>query len=213
MKVLLTGFDPFGGEAVNPAQEAVQRVSDNINGAEVIKITIPTVQTKSVKAIEEAIELYNPDIVISVGQAAGRYDITPERVAINIDDFRIKDNEGNQPTDKIIQEDGKSAYFSNLPVKAMVKHMNDNQIPATLSNTAGTFVCNHVMYGILYMIDKKYPNIKGGFIHIPYMTSQVIDKKNTPFKSLDEIVRGLELSIEACTLYNEDINAVGGEIC
>ena len=213
MKVLLTGFDTFGGEAVNPAQEAVQRVSDNINGAEVIKITIPTVQTKSVKAIEEAIELYNPDIVISVGQAAGRYDITPERVAINIDDFRIKDNEGNQPTDKIIQEDGKSAYFSNLPVKAMVKHMNDNQIPATLSNTAGTFVCNHVMYGILYMIDKKYPNIKGGFIHIPYMTSQVIDKKNTPFMSLDEIVRGLELSIEACTLYNEDINAVGGEIC
>ena len=213
MKVLLTGFDPFGGEAVNPAQEAVQRVSDNINGAEVIKITIPTVQTKSVKAIEEAIELYNPDIVISVGQAAGRYDITPERVAINIDDFRIQVNEGNQPTDKIIQEDGKSAYFSNLPVKAMVKHMNDNQIPATLSNTAGTFVCNHVMYGILYMIDKKYPNIKGGFIHIPYMTSQVIDKKNTPFMSLDEIVRGLELSIEACTLYNEDINAVGGEIC
>ncbi len=213
MKVLLTGFDPFGGEAVNPAQEAVQRVSDNINGAEVIKITIPTVQTKSVKAIEEAIELYNPDIVISVGQAAGRYDITPERVAINIDDFRIKDNEGNQPTDKIIQEDGKSAYFSNLPVKAMVKHMNDNQIPATLSNTAGTFVCNHVMYGILYMIDKKYPNIKGGFIHIPYMTSQVIDKKNTPFMSLDEKVRGLELSIEACTLYNEDINPVGGEIC
>ena len=213
MKVLLTGFDPFGGEAVNPAQEAVQRVSDNINGAEVIKITIPTVQTKSVKAIEEAIELYNPDIVISVGQAAGRYDITPERVAINIDDFRIKDNEGNQPTDKIIQEDGISAYFSNLAVKAMVKHMNDNQIPATLSNTAGTFVCNHVMYGILYMIDKKYPNIKGGFIHIPYMTSQVIDKKNTPFMSLDEIVRGLELSIEACTLYNEDINAVGGEIC
>ena len=213
MKVLLTGFDPFGGEAVNPAQEAVQRVSDNINGAEVIKITIPTVQTKSVKAIEEAIELYNPDIVISLGQAAGRYDITPARVAINIDDFRIKDNEGNQPTDKIIQEDGKSAYFSNLPVKAMVKHMNDNQIPATLSNTAGTFVCNHVMYGILYMIDKKYPNIKGGFIHIPYMTSQVIDKKNTPFMSLDEIVRGLELSIEACTLYNEDINAVGGEIC
>ena len=213
MKILLTGFDPFGGEAVNPAEEAVKRVRDNINGAEVIKITIPTVQTKSVEAIEKAIELHNPDIVISVGQAGGRFDITPERVAINIDDFRIPDNEGNQPTDKIIQEDGKAAYFSNLPVKAMVKHMNDNGIPATLSNTAGTFVCNHVMYGILYMIDKKYPNIKGGFIHIPYMTSQVIDKKNTPFMSLDEIVKGLELCLEACTLYNEDINAIGGEIC
>lgn len=213
MKVLLTGFDPFGGELVNPAEEAVKMVSNNINGAEVIKITIPTVQTKSVKAIEEAVEKHNPDIVISVGQAGGRFDITPERVAINMDDFRIKDNEGNQPTDEIIKEDGQTAYFSNLPIKAMVKHMNENKIPATVSNTAGTFVCNHVMYGILYMIDKKYPNIKGGFIHIPYMTSQVIDKKNTPYMSLDEIVKGLELAIEACTLYKADIKTIGGEIC
>ena len=213
MKILLTGFDPFGGEPVNPAEEAVKRVSDNIRGAEVIKLTIPTVQTKSVKAIEEAIEAHNPDIVISVGQAGGRFDITPERVAINMNDFRIKDNEGNQPTDEVIQEDGQPAYFTNLPVKAMVKHMNDNNIPATLSYTAGTFVCNHVMYGIMYMIDKKYPNIKGGFIHIPYMTSQVIDKKNTPFMSLDDIVKGLELAIEACVIYDEDIKAIGGEIC
>ena len=213
MKVLLTGFDPFGGEPVNPAEEAVKMVRDNINGAEVIKITIPTVQGKSVEAIEKAIEAHNPDIVISVGQAGGRFGITPERVAINIDDARIEDNEGNQPTDKVIEADGQPAYFSNLPIKAMVKHMNDNNIPASLSNTAGTFVCNHVMYGILYMIDKKYPNIKGGFIHIPYMTSQVMDKKNTPYMSLQEIVKGLELAIEACTLYKEDLNIVGGEIC
>ncbi|MGX4600492.1 pyroglutamyl-peptidase I [Faecalimicrobium sp. JNUCC 81] len=213
MKVLLTGFDPFGGEPVNPAEEAVKMVSNNINGAEVIKITIPTVMTKSVEAIEKAIEEYHPDIVISVGQAGGRFDITPERVAINMDDFRIKDNEGNQVIDKTIKEDGQVAYFSNLPIKAMVKHMNENQIPASVSNTAGTFVCNHVMYGILYMIDKKYPNIKGGFIHIPYMTSQIIDKKNTPFMSLQEIVRGLELAIEACTLYQNDIKVIGGEIC
>lgn len=213
MKVLLTGFDPFGGEPVNPAEEAVKMVPNNINGAEVIKITIPTVWTKSVKAIEKAIETHNPDIVISVGQAGGRFDITPERVAINLDDYRIKDNEGNQPTDEIIQADGQPAYFSNLPIKAMVKHMNENQIPASVSNTAGTFVCNHVMYGILYMIDKKYPNIKGGFIHIPYMTGQIIDKKNTPYMSLVEIAKGLELAVEACTIYNEDIKAIGGEIC
>lgn len=213
MKVLLTGFDAFGGEPVNPAEEAVKMVSENIKGAEVIKLIIPTVQTKSVQAIEKAIEEHKPDIVISVGQAGGRFDITPERVAINLDDYRIKDNEGNQPIDAVIQEDGQHAYFTNLPVKAMVKHMNDNQIPATVSYTAGTFVCNHVMYGILYMIDKKYPNIKGGFIHIPYMTSQVMDKKNMPFMSLNEIVRGLELAIEACVMYNEDIKAIGGEIC
>ncbi len=212
MKILLTGFEPFGGEPVNPAEEAVKRVRDNINGAEVIKITIPTVQTKSVEVIEEAIKLHNPDVVVSVGQAGGRYDITPERVAINIDDFRIPDNEGNQPIDETIKEDGKNAYFSNLPLKAMIKHMNDNGVPASLSNTAGTFVCNHVMYGILYMIDKKYPNIKGGFIHIPYMTSQIMEKKNTPFMSLDEIVKGLEFALEACVLYSEDVKAVGGEI-
>ena len=213
MKILLTGFDAFGGEPVNPAEEAVKMVSDNINGAQVVKITIPTVRTKSVQAIEQAIEKHKPDIVISVGQAGGRFDITCERVAINIDDFRIEDNEGNQPIDQVIQKDGQPAYFSSLPIKAMVEHMNENKIPASVSNTAGTFVCNHVMYGILYMIDKKYPNIKGGFIHIPYMTSQVMDKKNTPFMSLDEIVKGLELALEACTLYNEDIKTIGGEIC
>ena len=213
MKVLLTGFDPFGGEPVNPAQEAVQRVSDNINGAEVIKITIPTVRTKSVKAIEEAIEAHNPDIVISVGQAGGRFDITPERVAINIDDFRIKDNEGNQPTDEIIQEDGQAAYFSNLPVKAMVKHMNDNNIPATLSNTAGTFVCNHVMYGVLYMAVKKYPNIKSGFIHVPYIPSQAAAKVNQPSMSINDIIKGLSLCIKAIVNNDSDIKTVGGEIC
>lgn len=213
MKVLITGFDAFGGEPVNPAEEAVKMISNKIAGAEVIKVIIPTVQNKSVKAIENAIEQHKPDIVISVGQAGGRFDITPERVAINLDDYRIKDNEGNQPIDAVIQPDGQPAYFSNLPVKAMVKHMSEHGIPATLSNTAGTFVCNHVMYGILYMIDKKYPNIKGGFIHIPYMTSQVMDKKNTPFMSLNDIVKGLELAIEACVIYDEDIKAIGGEIC
>ena len=213
MKVLLTGFDAFGGEPVNPAEEAVKMVSSQIAGAEVVKVIIPTVKTKSVQAIEKAIEEHNPDIVISIGQAGGRFDITPERVAINIDDYRIKDNEGNQPIDEVIQEDGQPAYFSNLPVKAMVKHMNENNIPATLSNTLGTFVCNHVMYGIMYLIDKKYPNMKGGFIHIPYMTSQVIDKKNTPFMSLNDIVKGIELAIEACVLHDKDIKEIGGEIC
>ena len=213
MKILLTGFDPFGGEKINPAQEAVNKVSNNINGAEVIKLIIPTVYEKSLAAIDEAIKKHNPDIVISIGQAGGRFDITPERVAININDFRIKENEGNQPVDEPIREDGKAAYFSNLPVKGIVKHLNENGIPSTLSNTAGTFVCNHVMYGVLYMIDKKYPHMKSGFIHIPYETSQVINKKNTPFMSLDQIVKGIELSIGACTIYNEDIKAIGGEIC
>ena len=213
MKVLITGFDPFGGESVNPALEAVKALPDTIAGAEIIKLEIPTVFRKSLEKIEENIIKHSPDIVISIGQAGGRFGVTPERVAINIDDARIEDNEKNQPIDITIFEDGETAYFTNLPIKAMVKEMQDGGIPASVSNTAGTFVCNHVMYGIMYMIDKKYPNIKGGFIHIPYMTSQVMDKKNTPFMSLDEIVKGLELALEACTLYNEDIKTIGGEIC
>ncbi len=121
MKVLITGFDPFGGESVNPALEAVKLLPNTISGAEVIKIEIPTVFRKALDHIESAIEKHNPDIVISIGQAGGRFGVTPERVAINIDDARIKDNEGNQPIDLPIYEDGQSAYFSNLPIKAMVK--------------------------------------------------------------------------------------------
>jgi pyroglutamyl-peptidase len=213
MKILVTGFDPFGGEKTNPAEEAVKRISNNINGAEIVKVIIPTVREKSLQVIGKAIEANKPDIVISIGQAGGRFEITPEKVAINIDDFRIEDNEGNQPIDATIREDGDIAHMTSLPVKAMVEHMKQNGIPSSLSYTAGTFVCNHVMYGVLYMIDKKYPNIKGGFIHIPFSTSQVIDKKNTPYMSLDEIVKGLELAIEACTLHSEDIKVKGGEIC
>lgn len=213
MKILLTGFDPFGGEKINPAQEAVNRVSENINGAEVIKVIIPTVMEKSLEKIEEKIKEHNPDIVISIGQATGRFGITPERVAINLNDFRIEDNEGNQPIDELIREDGENAYFTTLPIKGIVEHLNNNGIPGEISNTAGTFVCNHVMYGVLYLAQKKYNNIKAGFIHIPCATIQAIGKKNVPYMSLDEIVKGIELAIEACTIYGDDIKKVGGAIC
>lgn len=213
MKILITGFDPFGGENINPALEAVKKLPDTILGQEVIKIEIPTVFRKSLEKIEENIEKHNPDVVISVGQAGGRFGVTPERVAINMDDARIKDNEGNQPIDISIYEDGEAAYFSNLPIKAMVKEMTDNGIPASVSNSAGTFVCNHVMYGILYLVDKKYPNIRGGFIHVPYIPSQVTTKPNNPSMSIDDIAKGLELSIKAVIENSSDIKTVGGTIC
>ena len=213
MKILITGFDPFGGESINPALEAVKKLPTTILDSEVIKIEIPTVFEKSLQKIEENIIKHNPDVVISVGQAGGRFGVTPERVAINIDDARIKDNEGNQPIDIKIFEDGENAYFSNLPIKAMVKEMTDNGIPASVSNTAGTFVCNHVMYGILYLIDKKYPNMKGGFIHVPYIPSQVVTKPNNPSMSIDDIAKGLELCIKAIIENSSDIKTVGGTIC
>lgn len=213
MKVLITGFDPFGGEAINPALEAVKLLPDAISGAEVIKLEIPTVFRKSLEKIEEAMELHKPDVVISVGQAGGRAQVTPERVAINIDDARIEDNEGNQPIDIAIYEDGEPAYFSNLPIKAMVQEMKEAGIPAAVSNSAGTFVCNHVMYGVLYLVDKKYPGVKGGFIHVPYIPSQTIDKSGKPAMNINDIAKGLELCIKAAVENSEDIKVVGGAVC
>lgn len=213
MKILVTGFDPFGGEPINPALEAVKKLSKQIGNAEVIALEIPTVFNKSLEKIEEAIHLYQPDVVLSIGQAGGRFGITPERVAINVDDARIKDNEGNQPVDTSVYADGENAYFTNLPVKAMVAEMVKEGLPASLSNTAGTFVCNHVMYGILYMINKKYPHMRGGFIHVPYIPQQVAGKPNTPSMSLEDITRGLEICIKVISETTEDIKVAAGTIC
>ncbi|WP_040214897.1 pyroglutamyl-peptidase I [Clostridium polynesiense] len=210
MKVLITGFDPFGGEKINPAWEAVSSIKDSIAGAEVIKLQIPTVFRKSIEKLDKAIEENNPDIVICIGQAGGRFDVTPERVAINIDDARIKDNEGNQPIDTDIYEDGEPAYFSTLPIKAIVKEINNNGLPASVSNTAGTFVCNHIMYGLMYLIDKKYNNIRGGFIHVPFIPQQVVEKRNTPAMALEDIVKALECAVKAAIENHKDIKEIGG---
>ena len=211
MKVLVTGFDPFGGESINPAWEAVKVIKDEIAGAEVVKMQIPTVVGKSITKIHDKLVEINPDIVIAVGQAGGRFGVTPERVAINVTDARIPDNEGNQPIDEVIFEDGDAAYFSNLPVKAMVQAIKDAGYPSVLSNTAGTYICNHVMYGILYYIQKEFPNARGGFIHVPYATSQVVNKPNTASMSLADITASLEAAIKAAVENQADIKAIGGE--
>ena len=213
MKILVTGFDPFGGEPINPAIESVKRLPDNIAGAEIIKLEIPTVRKKSLEKIEEAINEHNPDIILSIGQAGGRFDISIERVGINLDDFRIPDNEGNQTIDEPIFPDGENSYFVKLPVKAMVQNVQKNNIPASVSYTAGTFVCNHVLYGVLYLIEKKYNGKKSGFIHIPFLPEQVVDKRNTPSMELSTIVKGLTAAIEAIVKNDEDIKEVGGTVC
>lgn len=211
MKILVTGFDPFGGEPTNPAIESVKRIDDNIEGAEIIKLEIPTVFHKAADVVEEKIKEVKPDVVLSIGQAGGRYGIAVERVAINQDDARIEDNEGNQPIDVVIREDGAPAYFSTLPIKAMVEEIKKEKLPANVSNTAGTFVCNHIMYQDLYLAE-KYRNIKAGFIHVPFLTEQVVDKKDTASMSLEDIVRGLNAAIRAIVKYNdkEDLSVTGG---
>lgn len=211
MKVLITGFDPFGGESINPAWEAVKGMKDNLDGIEVVKLQIPTVFRKSATELFKGIEEHKPDAVICVGQAGGRYDITIERVAINIDDGRIADNEGVQPIDEVIYEDGENAYFSTLPIKAMVEEIKGAKIPASVSNTAGTFVCNHIMYSLLYYVAKNNLNIKGGFIHVPYITEQVVEKKGVPYMEVSTITRALESSVLALKKYSEDIKVTGGK--
>ncbi|MBE3030703.1 pyroglutamyl-peptidase I [Sneathia sp. DSM 16631] len=213
MKILVTGFDPFGEDKINPAIESVKKLPDEIKGVKIIKLEIPTVYMKSLEKIDEAIKEYNSDVILSIGQAGGRPDITVERVGINVDDYRIKDNEGNQPIDTKIYDDGENAYFSNLPIKAIVENIRKNNIPASISNTAGTFVCNHVLYGVQYLLDKKYPNKKSGFIHIPFLPEQVISRPNTPSMSISTIVKALTLALEAIIENGSDKKISGGTIC
>lgn len=211
MKILVTGFDPFGGEKVNPSLEAVKSLPSVIHGAEIRWVEIPTVFYKSAEVLEAEIVRYQPDVVLCIGQAGGRASLTPERIAINQDDARIPDNQGNQPIDTPICLDGQAAYFSTLPIKAMVQAIKEDGLPATVSNTAGTFVCNHLMYQALYLADKKFPNMRAGFMHIPYMTEQVINKPNTASMNLVDVVKGIEAAIGAIVDYKDkDLKIVGG---
>jgi pyroglutamyl-peptidase len=197
MKVLLTGFEPFGGETLNPAKEAVKMVKDEIKGAEIVKCYVPVVFGKAIETVHEAMVKENPDVVLCIGQAGGRYEMTPERVAINCDDARIPDNEGNSPVDQPVFADGAPAYFSTLPIKKMVQYMKAANVPASVSNTAGTYVCNHLMYGVRYYIEKEFPNAIGGFMHVPYLHEQVMTKANTASLSKEDVIKGIEASIEA----------------
>lgn len=197
MKVLVTGFEPFGGEKMNPSFEAVKRMKDHIAGATLYKMEIPTVFGKAAEVLDETIAHVKPDLVVCVGQAGGRFQVTIERVAINLADARRADNEGNCPVDCPISESGPAAYFSNLPVKAMVEGIREEGIPAELSLSAGAFVCNSVFYSLMDLISHKYSTIQGGFIHVPYTVNQVVGKPaNTPSMAMEIITNALEIAVK-----------------
>ena len=167
MTILLTAFDPFGGEDVNASQEALEALPDRVAGAELIKLLLPTVFRAAGEQALEAAERTGPDFILSLGQAAGRRALTPERVAVNLMDARIPDNAGFQPTDEPVVPGGPTAYFSTLPVKAMVRAMEAAGVPAQLSLSAGTFVCNSLMYTLLHWAAVKAPEVRCGFLHLP----------------------------------------------
>ncbi|MCL6517111.1 pyroglutamyl-peptidase I [Alicyclobacillus sp.] len=194
-RVLFTGFDPFGGETLNPAWESVRRLDGRTlpGGWTVAAVQVPTVFDRSITILREAIARLEPRVVICVGQAGGRAQITPERVAINVNDARIPDNEGQQPIDTPVVAGGPAAYFTRLPIKRIVAALREAGVPAAVSNSAGTYVCNHLFYGLMHLINTEFPGVRGGFIHIPYLPEQVAGKPE-PSMGLDLIVRGLEIA-------------------
>ena len=194
MKILLCAFDPFGGESINPALEAVKKA--NFEGITVEKLEVPTVFYRSVEVVTAKIDTLRPDAVIMIGQAGGRANITPERVAINISDASIDDNEGNRPCDEPICESAPTAYLATLPIKGIVAALKEAEIPSAISNSAGTFVCNHLMYGVLNHIAKMSYQTLAGFVHIPYLPEQTVNKENMPSLPLEDSVRAIEIIVK-----------------
>lgn len=208
--VLVTGFEPFGGETVNPSWEVVSQLEGTIIGrCRVVTRQLPCVFGESLSVLNAAIDELNPLVVIAVGQAGGRVDVTVERVAINVDDARIPDNRGQQPIDVAIVPGGPAAWFSRLPIKATVAAMREQGIPASVSQTAGTFVCNHVMYGLLHKISEN-AEVKGGFIHIPYLPEQAAAHPGAPSMAAQTVKAALIVAIEVALRQTADVKIVGG---
>ena len=195
MKILVTGFEPFDQEKINPSYEAVKALEDHIGDFDLIKKEIPCVRQKSYFVIKEYLEKEDLSAIILVGQAGGRKGISLEKIAVNMDDYRIPDNEGNQPKNEIIVEDGPAAYFSTLPIEKFLEKLTEENIDAHISYHAGTYVCNHVFYQTMHALSERKKTIPCGFIHVPYIPEQGKDD-TVPIMSLEEITRALKIMIE-----------------
>lgn len=204
MKILVTGFNPFGQEKINPSFEAIKNLPDYIKNSKIIKKELPTEYKKSKEVLEKIILKEKPNIILCVGQAGGRSNITVERVSINLIESKIADNVGYKPENMEVLEDGEKAYFATIPVKNIVNKIRNRGIPADISYTAGTFVCNFIMYYALYYCEKYLPKSKAGFIHVPFIPSQVANKERSyPSMSLEDITKALETAIEEIIDYDE----------
>jgi pyroglutamyl-peptidase len=207
--ILLTGFEPFGGDSLNPSEEICRA----LNGQAVARHTVvgallPCVFGAAIKELKHLIRLHEPALVVSLGLAAGRAEITPERVAINVDDARIPDNAGQQPIDKPVVKGGPAAYFSTLPIKAIVQQLKKRGLPAAVSQTAGTFVCNHVFYGLMHDLALHHRGVRGGFIHVPCLPEQA--KEGQPSLPFARMTEGIALALETAATYRRDVRRTGG---
>lgn len=189
-KLLITGFAPFGGGDINPSWQAVQALPKQVGDFELYKMELPTVFGAAAALVLAKAEEIGADMVLSVGQAGGRDAVTPERIAVNIRDARIPDNVGNQPRGEFVAADGPAAYFATVPVEKMAQAIRDREIRATVSNSAGAYVCNDVMYSVLHHFAGT--SVKAGFIHVPQLPQQ-----GTPSMELEQITQALEAAIKA----------------
>ncbi len=212
--ILLTGFAPFNQETTNPSWQAVKQFAakKTSDGSQIYVAELPCEFGRANEVLISLIQQTHADTVICLGQAGGRAEVSVERVAINIDDARIPDNAGNQPIDQRIQASGQNAYFSSLPIKAIVQALKRVGIPAQVSQSAGTFVCNHVFYGLMHYAE-THPHIKrAGFIHIPYLPEQAVNHAGAPSMSLENLLNSIHITLEVCTKQDQDIAITGGSL-
>jgi pyroglutamyl-peptidase len=208
--VLLTGFDPFGGATVNPSWEAVRSLHGlTVAGHRIVGAQLPTVFGSSLQVLRELLREHRPTLVLCTGQAGGRPGLSLERIAINVNDARIADNRGAQPVDTPVVPDGPAAYFTSLPIKAMFKSLQAQGVRADVSQTAGTFVCNHVFYGLMHELatDPALAGVRGGLVHVPWLPGQ-----GQPSMRADEIARGLEIALDCALNTGRDIRAEAGAL-
>ena len=192
-QLLITGFDPFGGETLNPSWEAVRLLPDEIGKYHLTRLQIPTVFDKAAQTVLDAAAQLTPHVILCIGQAGGRSAVTPEAVAINLREARIADNEGFQPVNEPVIAHGPAAYFATVPVREMVAAIEQAGLPAAMSLSAGAFVCNDVLYALLHRYHGTDTRV--GFIHVPYLPQQA--KENQPSMTLEEITAALEAAISA----------------
>lgn len=213
--ILLTGFAPFGGETDNPSWDAVRRLDGasiaGNDGAEhrIVARCLPVAFGQCLDELNQAIDSLRPALVLCVGQAGGRAQLSLERIAINLDDARIADNRGAQPIDEPVVADGPAAYFTDLPIKAMLAALRTAGIPAEVSQTAGTYVCNHLFYGLMHTL-RGHDGVRGGFIHIPYAPAQAARHAGAPSLAIDTVVQGLRVALETALTTRVDRRIAGG---
>jgi pyroglutamyl-peptidase len=209
--VLLTGFDAFAGEAENPSLLIARALDgERIADRRVIGAALPTVFTQALAGLDALLDAHRPALVLALGQAGGRAEISLERVAINLIDARIQDNAGDQPVDAAVIDGAPNAYFSTLPLKAMLKRLHEAQIPAALSHSAGTFVCNQVFFGLAHRLATQPRHARGGFIHVPYLPEQAARHPGAPSLPLATMVEAIRICIEAALLTRDDLHFAGG---